>query len=395
MTPFYHDWSGTKWKESWLNYMVNGKNAQGNLVNAILWYICPKDAVWSTRDPRVNWWTSTLRDNWEVIRDEYMALKSKADLLQWSNLYGRPDWNQVTFYHAGRDNINLERYFPKTLELVRRTPITHAMISIVGPGKTIGLHYGEFKGILRYHLAIDIPEYTEEDFGTPIVGSGRFAPIHLGVYDKVPFRGGLLGSWPFRRHRDVYLDVLDGFKIYNDSIAEQMNPVRMEWKHGEDLLFDDGFPHYVQNLRNKSRAILFADIPRMDVPYPLWWLLRNLYVHFLPLTSHWVKDMELQHRGLHKAFNAAMDADLGEEGFEFHEPEKETANVILLFGIPSLFLLVGLVFCFKTKISAIAQRLCFRWKRSNTKSPPSVEMAPGCEKMVKKGIKEVVYDKQA
>jgi len=252
---------------------LNGKNVQGNIINSLLWYISPSDGVWSTRDPRVNWWTQNLRENWRVIRDEYMALKNDADLLLWSNLYGRPDWNQVTFYHAGRDNINLERYFPKTLELIRPTPIVHAMISIIGPGKEIGLHYGEFKGILRYHLAIDIPEYSEKEYGNPIIGTGRFAPIHLGVYNKIPFRGGTLGSWPFRRHKQVFLDVQNGFKVYEEEVSEQMEPARIEWKHGEDVLFDDGFLHYVQNKVNRSRAILFCDVPRFDLPRPVCLLL--------------------------------------------------------------------------------------------------------------------------
>ena len=120
-----------------MNYLINNKglNVQGNFVNSFFWYMASQDGTWSTRDPRLNEWTKTLRDNWHVIREEYLALKDKADLLQWSNLYGRPDWNQVTFYHAGRDNVNLEKWFPRTLELVRKTPIVHAMISVVSPGK--------------------------------------------------------------------------------------------------------------------------------------------------------------------------------------------------------------------------------------------------------------------
>mmetsp|Transcript_23877 Transcript_23877/g.38465 ORF Transcript_23877/g.38465 Transcript_23877/m.38465 type:complete len:317 (+) Transcript_23877:268-1218(+) len=266
-----------------------------------------------------------------------MALKNNADLLLWSNLYGRPNWNQVTFYHGGRDNINLKKYFPKTLDLIRPTPIVHAMISIVGPGKEIGLHYGEFKGILRYHLAIDIPEYSEKEFGKPIVGTGRFAPVHLGVYDKIPFRGGMLGSWPFRKHREVFLDVQNGFKVYKEEISKQMEPVRMEWTNGEDLLFDDGYLHYVQNRVNRSRAILFCDIPRFDLPWPFEWVLRNIYVHLLPLTSHWKADVQLQSKGLHKAFHETMEADLGPEGFEFCHPAQEIPHLIFFLGVPILF----------------------------------------------------------
>jgi len=383
IAPLYVDWQ-TGDSKSLIGSMINGNNVQGNVINSFLWYISSEESVWSTRDPRVNWWTSKLRENWKVIRDEYAALKEKADLLEWSNMYGRPDWNQVTFYHAGRDNINLEKFFPKTLELVRETPIVHCMISIIGPGKEIGLHYGEYKGILRYHLAIDIPEYTKEDFGSPIVGKGSFAPIHLGVFGKVPFRGGILGSWPFREHRTVFKDVLNGFKIYEDSIDEQMKPARMEWKNGEDLLFDDAFPHYVQNKRNQSRAILFADIPRIDLPWPGEWFVRNLYVHFLPFTTHWKEDMIQQSKGLHMSFHKNLTEYMGEEGFEFHFPEREYLNEFLLFIIPPIMVVSAVVFAIlkKNTTESLADytRYCTE---------------PKCNRLVATAVKNRVYDKQS
>ena len=44
--------------------------------------------------------------------------------------------------------------------------------------------------------------------------------------------------------------MLNGFNVYEETAGEQMVPTRMAWKNGEDLLFDDVFPHYVQNSRN-------------------------------------------------------------------------------------------------------------------------------------------------
>ena len=134
VAPVYDGAGGcTSWKffgAEKINYLFNnrGSNAQGNFLNAFLWWFASEDGVWSTRDPRVNHWTKTLRENWKTVQSEYFDLKNRADLMKWSNLYHRPDWNQVTFYHAGRDNINLEKYFPKTLDLVRKTPIVHCMV---------------------------------------------------------------------------------------------------------------------------------------------------------------------------------------------------------------------------------------------------------------------------
>ncbi len=235
-------------------------------------------------------------------------------------------------------------------------------------------------------MAIDIPPYNDSDWREPLVGSGRYPPIHLGVYDKVPYRGGIFNSWPFRReNRKEKRDLLNGFKFYEDNWKEAVVPTRFAWKNGEDLVFDDAFPHYVQNFSPYSRAILFADIPRIDVVSPLQWLIRAMYVHALPWTEHWRKDMALQHKGLHKAFGVGMDVDLGEEGFEFHHPEEEAGTLALIWLLPFICA-VHLVF-FSTRCGPcrkMARRMV--WGR---------RMGEGCEDALKRGIKGGIYAKQA
>jgi hypothetical protein len=175
--------------------------------------------------------------------------------------------------------------------------------------------------------------------------------------------------------------VLNGFVVYRETMGEQMTPKRMAWKNGEDLLFDDGFPHYVQNRSNKSRAILFADIPRIDVHWSVQWILRMFYLHALPLTEHWTRDMATQSKGLHRAFyDLTMKADLGPEGFEFHHPIEEIPNLIVLVGIP---LMVGCVLLYRRRdqIKGALFKRC-----GPTKS---------CEDMVKKSVKSALYAKQA
>ncbi len=119
----------------------------------------------------------------------------------------------------------------------------------------------------------------------------------------MPYRKGIFARWPFRSEkRTLHTDVLDGFMVYNETLGEQMTPTRMAWKNGEDLLFDDGFPHYAQNKSNKTRAVLFADIPRIDVPWTWQWIFRMFYVYLMPFTPHWKLDMKLQSRGSNSQF---------------------------------------------------------------------------------------------
>jgi len=63
--------------------------------------------------------------------------------------------------------------------------------------------------------------------------------------------------------------------------------------------------------------------------------------------------MKLQSKGLHKAFHQAMEADLGPEGFEFHDPAKEVSHLIFFFGIPLLFVGFAMI---RTKLAQKAIR---------------------------------------
>jgi len=52
---------------------------------------------------------------------------------------------------------------PKTYELIKdMNNIKTAFFSILPPGKHIKAHFGPFKGVLRYHLALQIPQNKDE-----------------------------------------------------------------------------------------------------------------------------------------------------------------------------------------------------------------------------------------
>jgi beta-hydroxylase len=93
-----------------------------------------------------------------------------------------------------------------------------AMFSILAPGKHVPPHRGPYKGVLRYHLALLVPQ-------------------------------------PRNRCRI--------------RIADQLR----HFEEGKSLLFDDTFVHEVWNESSGHRAVLFVDIVR-PLPWPLSWMNR-------------------------------------------------------------------------------------------------------------------------
>jgi beta-hydroxylase len=99
-------------------------------------------------------------------------------------------------------------FFPETLNIIKDEQIHNAFFSILDPHVEIKPHAGYYKGYLRYHLGIIIPQENE----------------------KKPY-------------------IICGGKKY-------------EWSEGEGVLFDDMFIHYVNNITSKKRIILYLDIKR-------------------------------------------------------------------------------------------------------------------------------------
>ena len=85
--------------------------------------------------------------------------------------------------------------------------MTTAMFSILSPGKHIDAHRGPYRGVLRYHLGLRIPE--------PAEASG------ISVGGEI-------------RH----------------------------WAEGSSLLFDDGYEHFAWNDTDGVRVVLFMDVLR-------------------------------------------------------------------------------------------------------------------------------------
>ena len=117
-------------------------------------------------------------------------------------------WKTFFFFAYGfRSEANCRRC-PKTTALLDSVPgMVTAFFSILSPGKHIPPHRGPWRGVLRYHLALKVPE--------PAVASG----IRVG--------------------------------------GEQAH-----WQEGKGLLFDDGYSHEAWNDSEGVRVVLFCDVLR-------------------------------------------------------------------------------------------------------------------------------------
>lgn len=164
-----------------------------------------------------------LKAHWQDMREEVLELLKneqaipkfhEVDSLQ-RFISAKDDKAWRTFIMKGFNKWlpkNCEQV-PKTYELLKQCPeVTLAMFSILDPGKHIPLHVGFYRGVFRYHIGILIPE----------------GDVHIEV-KGIPYH----------------------------------------WKEGEEVLFDDTYPHQVFNKTEGKRVVLFLDIFRTD-SLPAW-----------------------------------------------------------------------------------------------------------------------------
>ena len=181
-----------------------------NILNKIFIKYCHDPAVF---DPTKFNWTSNFRKNYDRIRGEY---------LMYSQNHYIPNHNQINKYVASCDttnswktlylraynkNTHIAKYFPITMKLINLCPCTLAFFSILKPGAKLSPHVGIYKGVIRYHLSLIVPK-----------------------------------EW-----NKCYINI---------------NGIILNWIEGSDIMFDDMFPHYVENNTNETRVILFLDIKR-------------------------------------------------------------------------------------------------------------------------------------
>src|ERR1700688_325358 len=110
-----------------------------------------------------------LRDNWQVIREEALALFEQGQIKAAAKYN---DWGFNSFFRSGWKRFYLKWYedflpsaatmCPKTVELVQTMPTVHgAMFAMLAPGGRLVAHRAPFAGSLRYHLGLVTPKGSE------------------------------------------------------------------------------------------------------------------------------------------------------------------------------------------------------------------------------------------
>ncbi len=183
---------------------------------------CTADGQRTFFDPADFPWIAELEAGASAIRAELDALLVHRDRIpnfqeisaDQARLTDGDQWKTFFLYGFGHKiDANCARC-PRTTELLACIPdMKTAMFSILAPRKHIPEHRGVYKGILRYHLGLVIPEPEEQ--------------CRIRV-------GGDVRSWSF----------------------------------GRSLVFDDSHPHEAWNDSDQHRVVLFVDFLR-PLPLPL------------------------------------------------------------------------------------------------------------------------------
>lgn len=181
-----------------------------------------------------------LENSYEAIREEALALLDiKEKITDLEALVGG--------YTAGgihttkwKSFVLKSRFFvaencaraPVTAALLRKIPYCEtAFFSILDPHQHIKAHWGYWKGFVRYHLGLVVPNDNAN------------------------------GECWIR----VNADPADNAKGDRTLIE---NGEKYYWKTGQGVLFDDTFLHDAANTSDQIRVVLFLDL-RRRMPWPL------------------------------------------------------------------------------------------------------------------------------
>jgi aspartyl/asparaginyl beta-hydroxylase (cupin superfamily) len=182
--------------------------------------------------------SAVLEMHWKLIAEEcanVMKLSKRYSLIDDNQTLGS-DWNVYSLIYMNQEVTPNVSRVPITMHLLRQAPhfqIRNAYFSILGPHSGISPHKGYMNSVLRYHLGLHVPE-----------------KCHLCI-----------GS------------------------------LRVQWKDGEGILWDDMFTHCAHNESSLPRAILFLDIVRKD----------------LTEEQKLLDDQSVQHVVTSKEFNVALE----------------------------------------------------------------------------------------
>lgn len=225
--------------------------------------------TWLTRHGDRAWfdtaafpWVKRVEAEWRGIREELdlLMLERKKipniqDISETQKGVAEGDsWKTFFFYiYSHRVDENCSRC-PRTMHALSHIPeVKTAMLSILAPGKHIPEHRGVYKGVLRSHLGLLIPQPTS---------------------CRIAVRGEVRA-----------------------------------WEEGKVLIFDDSYRHEVWNDSDSYRVVLLVDFVR-PLFFPLS-LCNRLMIWYLSRTPMFTKAYDrIRHPDLVELDRAARAAGL-------------------------------------------------------------------------------------
>jgi len=182
-------------------------------------------------------WVASVESRWKEIRAELdhvlqykSAIPNFQDISKEQIALTQDDrWKTYIFNIYGRKVEANCNACPVTARVLNTIPgLRTAFYSILMPGKHLAEHRGPYNGVLRYHLALKVPQPA---FACALVVGGEMA----------------------------------------------------HWEEGKSLIFDDSFPHEAWNRSDEIRVVLFVDFKR-----PLYFpvsLINDFVLFLVPYTS--------------------------------------------------------------------------------------------------------------
>jgi beta-hydroxylase len=200
--------------------------------------------------------TQLLEANWPAIRTELEQIMQFKDSLpsiqeiqqEQQVLNNDNKWKTFFLYGFGTRSETNCRLCPETAKTLEQIPgLLTAFFSIMYPNKHIPAHKGLFKGIVRTHLGMIIPDNNANE------------ECRMQVHDQL-----------------------------------------IVWKEGKAVTFDDTYRHEVWNDANSIRVVLLIDTIR---PFnnPFKWL--NKKIIDLIIGSSHVKEAVHNHQTWERKFN--------------------------------------------------------------------------------------------
>ena len=180
-----------------------------------------------------------------VLAENYPTIRAECEELIQSRVR-IPGMEELTSYTAGGIHQIAWKSFmfksgefieencalaPQTTALLRNIPgVYTAFFSVLEPDQHIKAHWGYWKGFVRYHLGVIIPDNNADN----------------RCWIRIN---------PEAQSRDGDRTAIEQGETYH-------------WHNGEAVLFDDTFLHDAANDSDSVRVVLFLDVAR-KMPWPL------------------------------------------------------------------------------------------------------------------------------